>query len=567
MIMKANKQIGFININEESIDKILKDGEVVFERGFLREKTSTTLPITFGGVGKDLKDYRVYGNTYQNSTIGKNLINLPDGTYSNNGLTANVNNGQITLNGTPTATTFLAIPINLTIESNTNYVLSANNEEIIGTGDQVQARFMGDISTSALLSEKNATKLINKSGQTNYTNFTVRSSSGITFNNFIIKPQLEIGSNSTSYEPYTGGEPSPNPDYPQKMVSCGDLITDTTDVNYGKYKIPVNVRSDNLCNITSLTGYQYNSQIPTTPNNNFVINNFDSNNLSYSITSNGYVLGLSNVIKLEPNTIYTMSCIRNSTENSPRIYIYNYVNNTYTLNSRILEQGNLTLDFTTDETGNIVLGFAVGNNSNSASGIISNIQLIKGSTTPSKYIPYYNETTNIYLDEPLRKTKDGTYVDYIDFINQKVYRQLGGAEISDYSSFGVNTIAARFIQYLTPVIENLKLNIRDGISFEESYFFCNYIRMFGGSTATSKIRINIPHEYLGTTSSSTSSEAKQALINLMSGKTMEFVYPLETPTEEDIELPNIPTLDGNNTLNIETEITPSQVYIKYKSNE
>ena len=38
MIMKANKQIGFIYKNEESIDKILKDGDVVFERGFLRKK-------------------------------------------------------------------------------------------------------------------------------------------------------------------------------------------------------------------------------------------------------------------------------------------------------------------------------------------------------------------------------------------------------------------------------------------------------------------------------------------------------------------------------------------------
>ena len=64
-MMKANKQIGFININEENIDKILKDGEVVFERGFLREKTSTTLPINFDGVGKDLKDYKIYGNTIQ----------------------------------------------------------------------------------------------------------------------------------------------------------------------------------------------------------------------------------------------------------------------------------------------------------------------------------------------------------------------------------------------------------------------------------------------------------------------------------------------------------------------
>ena len=31
-----------------------------------------------------------------------------------------------------------------------------------------------------------------------------------------LKVQLEQGSFATDYEPYTGGEPSPNPDYPQK---------------------------------------------------------------------------------------------------------------------------------------------------------------------------------------------------------------------------------------------------------------------------------------------------------------------------------------------------------------
>ena len=46
----------------------------------------------------------------------------------------------------------------------------------------------------------------------------------------------------------------------------------------------------------------------------------------------------------------------------------------------------------------------------------------------------------------------------------------------------------------------------------------------------------------------------QALINLMSGKTMEFVYPLETPTEEDIELPNINLIEGKNIITIGTEV-------------
>lgn len=155
----------------------------------------------------------------------------------------------------------------------------------------------------------------------------------------------------------------------------------------------------NLCNITSLTGYQYSAQIPTVPSNAFVINNFDSNNLSYSITNNQYLLGLSNIIELKANTMYTLSCVRNSTESSPRLYVYNYVDNTYTLNSRDLNIGTITLNFTTDQTGIIVLGFAVGNNSNGAIGTISNIQIEEGSTV-TNFEPYTGGKPSASPDYP-----------------------------------------------------------------------------------------------------------------------------------------------------------------------
>lgn len=65
MIMKNGKQIGFIYKNGEKIDKIIRHGKVYFEQGFTREETATTLPIAFNGIGKNLKDYRIYGNSEQ----------------------------------------------------------------------------------------------------------------------------------------------------------------------------------------------------------------------------------------------------------------------------------------------------------------------------------------------------------------------------------------------------------------------------------------------------------------------------------------------------------------------
>lgn len=63
--------------------------------------------------------------------------------------------------------------------------------------------------------------------------------------NVISEIQIEIGTEATDYEPYTGGQPSPSPDYPQQIVSAG---------NSGN--IEVNVRGKNLVDVY---GYSANS--------------------------------------------------------------------------------------------------------------------------------------------------------------------------------------------------------------------------------------------------------------------------------------------------------------------
>ena len=40
---------------------------------------------------------------------------------------------------------------------------------------------------------------------------------GMTFNNEVISIQIEEGTSATNWEPYTGGKPSPSPEYPQEI--------------------------------------------------------------------------------------------------------------------------------------------------------------------------------------------------------------------------------------------------------------------------------------------------------------------------------------------------------------
>lgn len=54
----------------------------------------------------------------------------------------------------------------------------------------------------------------------------------ITYNNFIIKPQLELGSVSTEYEPYRGQNFTPNADGTvEGVTSISPTMTLTTDKN------------------------------------------------------------------------------------------------------------------------------------------------------------------------------------------------------------------------------------------------------------------------------------------------------------------------------------------------
>ena len=63
----------------------------------------------------------------------------------------------------------------------------------------------------------------------------------------IFKVQLEKGTKSTDYEPYTGTKPSPSTAYPQEITSAGKLNADT-----GKYEVNVQVSSGNIFDVDAV---------------------------------------------------------------------------------------------------------------------------------------------------------------------------------------------------------------------------------------------------------------------------------------------------------------------------
>ena len=660
MIMKANKQIGFIYKNEESIDKILKDGDVVFERGFLREKTSTTLPITFGGVGKNLKDYKVYGNTYQNSTSGKNLLETTLYNRVQQGITTTYDSedGALILNGTATSTYS-----NLTEVSPLNlqpgkYIFSL--KEIKPYSVQLRMTYEDNTVYSRTIPnntksiEVNITKTTKNQRVFIFENSTM---SGTTFTNERLYVQLEEGSTATEFEPYTGGQPSPNPDYPQEMVSCGDRTKNLFDknINYVSGNLQDN---GNVSTNTNYITYDYIniSDLGLKIGDEFtysILNVYETSNTSRRLllyANSNEVIG---AYTFSPSTFETLSQTITIPNNTTKIRIsaritdkdiqiekgntatpyepYGYkipinvrsdnlcdgINKKYWLSTTVLSagmaDGNSGLAIELKENTNYTISTQIiqeryrvaliNTLPTSGTGIpcyngvkkdgtkdnitisssqykylilnatdLTKCQIVEGSTAPTKYIPYYNETTNIYLDEPLRKI--GDYSDYIDFINSKVVKNIG-SKVYNGSENG---------WYISGKSAKIRLsdagliNISNLYNYSESLgnvAFCNYFKQEIPQTlyTAGSLRVDIGFGIAVNPSTSSGLFFANNISSLndfkewLSSNPVTVNYLLATPTEEDIELPNIPTIDGNNTLNIETEITPSQVYIKYKSNE
>ncbi len=174
-----------------------------------------------------IKELEIEGVCEQETTKGVNLIKLSDGEFSSNGIIAKVNKGIIAVNGTSTAQTYLVITKFIdrpTLSFEGNYTLSSN-------------AIMNDISLS-IYGDNNGSQLLMNSAQNtktaviNGTYESVRMQLNIpankTYNNYILKPQLESGKSATSFEPYTGGQPSPSPDYPQEIKTITDNLKITS---------------------------------------------------------------------------------------------------------------------------------------------------------------------------------------------------------------------------------------------------------------------------------------------------------------------------------------------------
>ena len=150
---------------------------------------------------------RVYGKAKQNTTTGAQLLNAPDKTSKIYGVTMDVSGGIASFSGTLSSNnatfwfigSYNGVDVVMTLPAGKYYLQNCSMQTLGNSA----------LKTGAITSETEI--------QITGVAYTYTDSSPKT-----IYPMINAGTTALPWEPYTGGQPSPNPDYTQEIEMSGD---------------------------------------------------------------------------------------------------------------------------------------------------------------------------------------------------------------------------------------------------------------------------------------------------------------------------------------------------------
>lgn len=287
---------------------------------------------------KQINKFAKEGKTEQKTYTGKNLFYDTPSSTTSNGITLTKNSdGSFTLNGTTTGVSIFDFRLPKALPAGT-YTFSIEGSDNIPGDVFLRAR-----DNNGAMVETQSQVNGNNTTQNSHT-FTCKKDisivainitrAGITFNNFVIYPQLEKGTTATKFEPYVGATPSPNPDYPQEIKNIkgveniwfgGESTTNNgitfTKNNDGSYDITGTATASadciNLVNIANAklkNGINYNLSINKLTNEKVsilteaYIENWDSHVIGPLITST--TLSTNKIINIKDNITRVRYVIR-----------------------------------------------------------------------------------------------------------------------------------------------------------------------------------------------------------------------------------------------------------------
>ena len=263
-----------------------------------------------------IMDMMLYGRSEQNKTTGKNLLRYPyvEGNSRSNGIIFTDNkDGSISVSGTATDASFYNFYKNI---DGKRLTLANGTYKLVVKG-RSKCKVVANNGVNSVTNE--GTLTITDAHNTIYCYIAVQK--GVTVDETIY-PMIQLASiTNESYEPYTGGKPSPNLDYPQeiksvvkptvKLIGSNILkIEDgeyqdggiTTTVSNGVVKIKgtANRYLDILLTANSKFVFKKGTKIIFSPNN---VKGIENKNDSYLDFTNNNTIGFS-IMSNNLNTPY-----------------------------------------------------------------------------------------------------------------------------------------------------------------------------------------------------------------------------------------------------------------------
>ena len=406
-----------------------------------------------------LQDLKLFGRTEQVTTTGKNLLtNNPKDWNIGLGLSWSGNKGD-PIN---TVNTLESSFIYLNVKSNTKYsFINLKKSKIWVTRIIERNAEEAGLVNHALYKDESMNKEKYTFTTTTETKSIIFQIKNVNTNNAMTETDIKHNEimfyegENVQYEPYTGGKPSPSPEYPQEIKNVGKYNELTR-----KYDVDVKIIGKNLFNLT----------------NNFILGYFNATPNSKII---GYIDNAIVYIPCNPNTTYTVSGCKRKPTNTYRRY---KVGETYEfpeVNTEVFNVKEVKLEehiaFTTSSRAKYLIISAVGDSEVNIEDPMEEVlkrnvseMMVEISDTPTKYEQYKEQTVKLSLDQPLRgigEHKDEVTKDGVVRRIKKI--TLNGSENWVLNNYPNNVKTSRFSIYLGDpyVFYNKKLSICDKLFF------------------------------------------------------------------------------------------------------